>query len=303
MALTGQQPLIVGVSVALVILATASDALRFFSRWMMRSVCMPAIKVTMVLFYWRLFSGDRRIRIALYTIGSMLFAWFVGALASGLVVCEPLPKFWDHSIPGKCLHTMTYFRAIAGTNLATDVFLLVLPIPIVWGLHRPASERLALIAVFTLGALSIPSLLGLTSYLSLHCLGANTQGTIWTSVETSVGVVCVNLPTMSPLFRRYILGREVSSANSKPRSLPLSYPPSSKKPTANPRRHGSTSSTEGLETKWSISDNYDPDIVVTTDLTVTEHDEECVEMDELKRQSSKVVCHGCADERDPKSQT
>ncbi|KAJ5671038.1 hypothetical protein N7507_000165 [Penicillium longicatenatum] len=37
MALTGQQPLIVGVSVALMILATASDALRFFSRWMMRS--------------------------------------------------------------------------------------------------------------------------------------------------------------------------------------------------------------------------------------------------------------------------
>lgn len=114
---------------------------------------MPSIKVTMVLFYWRLFSGGRRIRIALYTISAMLFAWFVGALASGLVVCEPLPKFWVHSIPGHCLDTITYFRAIAGTNLATDVFLLVLPIPIVWGLHRPVSERLALIAVFTLGAL------------------------------------------------------------------------------------------------------------------------------------------------------
>ncbi|KAJ5925065.1 hypothetical protein N7454_007704 [Penicillium verhagenii] len=107
----------------------------------------------MVLFYWRLFSGGRKIRIALYTISGMLFAWFVGALASGLLVCEPLPKFWNNDIPGRCLHTMTYFRAIAGTNLATDVLLLVLPIPIVWGLHRPAGERLGLIAVFTLGAL------------------------------------------------------------------------------------------------------------------------------------------------------
>ncbi|KAJ6086212.1 hypothetical protein N7486_010493 [Penicillium sp. IBT 16267x] len=220
----------------------------------------------------------------------MLFAWFVGALASGLGVCEPLPKFWVHSIPGHCLNTITYFRAIAGTNLATDVLLLVLPMPIVWGLHRPASERLALIAVFALGAfvtvVSIIRIALLTSPDDPDPLWGNTQGTIWTSVETSIGVVCVNLPTMSPLFRRYILRREVSSANSKPRSLPLSYPHSSKKPTVH-RRRGSTSSTEGLETKWSISDNDHPGIVVTTGLTVTGHEEEGVEMDELKRHSSK----------------
>ncbi|KAJ5671037.1 hypothetical protein N7507_000164 [Penicillium longicatenatum] len=260
----------------------------------------------------------------------MLFAWFVGALASGLMVCEPLSKFWVHTTPGHCLPTITYFRAIAGTNLATDVLLLVLPIPIVWGLHRPTSERLALIAVFALGAFvtvvsvirialltspddpdplcesrnethSIPIYprLVITTYTDFH-LGANTQGTVWTSVETSIGVVCVNLPTMSPIFRRYILRREVSSANSKPRSLPLSYPPSSKKPSVN-RRRGSTSSTEGLETKWSISDNDHSDMVMTTGLTVTGHEESGIEMDELKRHSSKSVCHDCEDrQRDPK---
>ena len=107
----------------------------------------------MVLLYWRLFGGDRRIRFALYVIIGMLVAWFLGALVSGLFICQPIHKFWNKSIPGHCVNTMTYFRAIAGTNLATDVFILVLPIPVLWGLHRPASERLALIAVFALGAL------------------------------------------------------------------------------------------------------------------------------------------------------
>lgn len=124
-----------------------------YSVIMVYTVCMPSIKATIVLLYWRLFSGKRSMRISLYIVSTMLFAWFLGALVSGLFVCQPIARFWDKSIPGHCLNTEIYFRAIAGTNLATDVMLLLIPVPIIWSLHRPPSERIALIGIFTLGTL------------------------------------------------------------------------------------------------------------------------------------------------------
>lgn len=111
------------------------------------------IKASIVLFYWRLFGGDQRIRVALLVIGAMLFSWFVGGLVSSLLMCQPIQKFWKKPMPGKCVDSLVFFRAIAGTNLATDVLLLALPVPVLWGLRRPVSERLALIAVFAVGAL------------------------------------------------------------------------------------------------------------------------------------------------------
>ena len=126
-----------------------------------------------------------------------------------------------------------------------------------------------------------PTLASLANtHMRLIILGANTQGTIWTSVETSIGVVCVNLPTMSPLFRRFILRRDVTAARANPSN---SYPSSAKKPPINTisNRIASTSSTEALGTSAS-ADQFHQDIVVTTDYTVTDQ-EDGAELDDLTR--------------------
>ena len=123
---------------------------------------MPAIKATMVLFYWRLFSSSRKMRIALIIGASMLAAWLIGALFSGIFQCHPIPRFWNLSLPGHCIDSLVYFRAIAISNLFTDLYILFLPVPVVWGLRRPASEKVALLALFAIGTLQVPLAFGLT---------------------------------------------------------------------------------------------------------------------------------------------
>lgn len=44
---------------------------------------------------------------------------------------------------------------IASTNLLTDILILIMPLPVLWTLKRPLSERLALMGVFTLGVLYV----------------------------------------------------------------------------------------------------------------------------------------------------
>ncbi|KAL1979426.1 hypothetical protein VTN96DRAFT_5976 [Rasamsonia emersonii] len=174
-------------------------------------VCMPAIKMTMVLLYWRLFSSNRKICYALWVVAGLLIAWTIATVFTGLFQCNPIDKYWDVEKPGDCLDGYVYFVTIASTNLLTDIFILIIPLPVLWTLKRPLSERLALMGVFTLGifvsAVSIIRIASLTSPRNPDPMWASVRGTIWTSVETSIGVVSVNLPVMSPLFRRYILGR------------------------------------------------------------------------------------------------
>ena len=117
----------------------------------------------MILFYWRLFHSNRNMRVALLIAGAMLIAWNIGALFSGIFQCRPISRVWDKSIPGYCIDSLVYFRAIAGTNLITDLYILFLPLPIVSGLRRPFSEKVALMGIFTLGTLYI-----YTPHSSLH---------------------------------------------------------------------------------------------------------------------------------------
>jgi hypothetical protein len=94
-------------------------------------------------------------RKALIFAAGMLIAWTIGALFSGIFQCDPIARAWNKELPGHCINSVVYFRAIASTNLITDVFILVLPVPIVWELNRPIGERAALIAIFGLGALYV----------------------------------------------------------------------------------------------------------------------------------------------------
>lgn len=119
---------------------------------------MPLVKATMVLLYWRLFNSLPKMRYALYLTGAALMAWNIGALFAGIFQCSPIRRYWNKETSGHCLNGLVYFRAIASTNLVTDVVVLALPLPIVWKLQRPIGEKLALSGIFLLGALYVSRL-------------------------------------------------------------------------------------------------------------------------------------------------
>ena len=48
-----------------------------------------------------------------------------------LFQCNPIEKAWDFVVPGKCSNGIGYFKAETTFSLATNVVILVLPMPMI----------------------------------------------------------------------------------------------------------------------------------------------------------------------------
>ena len=65
--------------------------------------------------------------------------------------CRPIERFWDPTIPGKCSNFVgaSYFTNI--TNLVTDLWIFLLPVPLLMRLHVSLGKKLGLCVVFSIG--------------------------------------------------------------------------------------------------------------------------------------------------------
>lgn len=67
--------------------------------------------------------------------------------------CLPIHGFWDHETPANCVNTLHYYLGVAIPNIATDIVLLVLPMPLIWRLQITLSQKVAVTGIFVLGGL------------------------------------------------------------------------------------------------------------------------------------------------------
>lgn len=112
----------------------------------------PAVKLSIVLFYRKIFAV-RKFRIAAnYLIGTCV-AWGTATFLSAALQCMPLAKFWDPSVNGYCFNRAKFVLGIQGVNIFLDIVILCMPMPMVWRLQRPWQDKLALSGVFLLGGL------------------------------------------------------------------------------------------------------------------------------------------------------
>jgi hypothetical protein len=65
----------------------------------------------------------------------------------------PVNKFWDPSVPGKCIKQVDFFRYNGVANMTLDVLVLCLPYPMTWRLQTTARQKLILTGIVLLGGL------------------------------------------------------------------------------------------------------------------------------------------------------
>jgi hypothetical protein len=82
-----------------------------------------------------------------------IIAGYSIALALALIfACQPIQKAWDITITtGSCINRQGAYLATAVTNTASDIALIIIPIPAVWRLRMPLGQRLAVVGMFTVG--------------------------------------------------------------------------------------------------------------------------------------------------------
>lgn len=108
------------------------------------------VKLSILTFYYRVFVTPAFRRIVLGTI-TFIALWVLTITIVLALECRPIQKFWDPTVPGECFNlvAVSYFTNI--TNLVTDVWIFLLPIPVIWGLHMSNNKKLGLCGVFTIG--------------------------------------------------------------------------------------------------------------------------------------------------------
>lgn len=113
-------------------------------------------KISILCLYVRIFKVNKTFRALCYgmmgfTVVYLLLFFFLFAFN-----CNPPARTW-HLIGwtggGSCFNNIKTGYAIGGINIFTDVVLLVMPLPLLWKLKIPRTQRIGLISIFCTGLL------------------------------------------------------------------------------------------------------------------------------------------------------
>jgi hypothetical protein len=71
-----------------------------------------------------------------------------------LLACHPIAYNWDKTIPGgSCMNANAPFLSSAIINVAIDVIIVILPMPVLWNLQMKVSKKVSISLIFGIGAL------------------------------------------------------------------------------------------------------------------------------------------------------
>lgn len=203
-----------------------------FALGIIYSLAAMTIKMSIILLYVRVFStantGFRRCIFAAEFFTMALSVTFIVVI---LAACKPMEFFWtrfDGVSEGTCIDISSFFVAFSIFNVSVDVFLLILPIPMVLKLHMSVRKKLIVCALMMLGILYVYSFLMsngphrhsptdnawhsacaagmiriyymlLFAFAHDHTWAMGPVG-LWVSVEPAIGVVTTCLANVMPLY-------------------------------------------------------------------------------------------------------
>lgn len=192
----------------------------FFMAQVTYKAAINLIKCSILLLYLRLFNIVRWFRYACWALLAAVGMYCAASILVTIFQCRPMIRAFDKSITeGSCIDTAKFWFANAGFSIATDFIILLMPMPLVWGLGVPIAQKMAVMAVFTLGIFgTITSCLRVTT-LDVFAKSSdntyNVANVMWTIVEPNVAIVCACLPVLRPFVVKLIPGLRSKSYGSQ----------------------------------------------------------------------------------------
>lgn len=168
-------------------------------------IALASVKLGILAFYYRVFAVPIFRRIVIAT-AAFVFCWGIGITVTLALFCHPIEAFWDSNVKGQCLdlQKFTYFTNIS--NLITDFWIFLMPVPVIWHLQLQTKKKLLLSLIFCIGlATCVISSLRLTVVF-----GHTSPDFTWTFVplgaysvfEPLGGILCTNLPIIWHMWRK-----------------------------------------------------------------------------------------------------
>ena len=126
------------------------------------SIC--GYRLALLLMYLRLFGVSKPFRWATYVVMVFVTGYLFSNLLTLIFGCTPINKYWKPDEPGHCIVLNKADYAYGSMNVASDVLLFLLPLPMVWQLQLTRKEKFGLVLIFMSGVLYVPLTIRIRSY-------------------------------------------------------------------------------------------------------------------------------------------
>ncbi|KAM0233907.1 hypothetical protein ACHAPO_006778 [Fusarium lateritium] len=177
--------------------------------WAIYSALIWSLKLSMLYFYTRLTNGlGRQYRMRIYVGFGLVIGTFVATMIAIFAGCRPFSNYWQISPdPGNSCQaaiSKPIVWASFASNVSTDIYLIAIPLPMLWGsslktIKKIASSIVLGSGIFVLVCATLKSVFVLVD--PIH--GAQLAG-VWGTREAFVAVMTTNLPILFPLFRIWL---------------------------------------------------------------------------------------------------
>ncbi|KAA8643796.1 uncharacterized protein ATNIH1004_010570 [Aspergillus tanneri] len=161
-------------------------------------------RASALLFYQRLFGEvQSRFTYAIWVAHILNICWMIGMHFAVGFQCSPVEKLWKPLIPGHCTSTRTLFIASGTPSVIINVFILSLPLPLLWRLKMKLVRKLLIIGVFLCGYMVVVVSIG--RLVSIVKVGPNLEKDFtwefvepvqWLLSEIAISVFSVCLPSI-----------------------------------------------------------------------------------------------------------
>ncbi|KAG6354181.1 hypothetical protein INS49_004785 [Diaporthe citri] len=168
-------------------------------------IAITTVKFSILWFYWELFAtsgGVTHNKRIIQVAAVACTIWFLVMNFLVIFQCIPIHAYWDKlAQPLYCMDTPKLLLAYELTNLFLDVFILCIPMPIVWQLNLKSSKKISLLGIFFLGAfVCVASILRLNAIWDPSGQVAYSNAMLWSTLQIGLAIICACLPTLAPIL-------------------------------------------------------------------------------------------------------
>ncbi|EWC43834.1 hypothetical protein DRE_07278 [Drechslerella stenobrocha 248] len=172
------------------------------------------IKLSILAFYHQI-SAAKAYRIIIYTSMVAVTIYSIIMIFINAWECPKVSDAWSAEIllqkTGSCRDLHSLYFAQASFNIFSDLWILLLPIPVLMRLQMRTNKRIALIGIFSVGSVAV--IASCARIYALHVWsiskdipydGANIL--IWSQIEINAALISCSIPALKPLFKNTFAG-------------------------------------------------------------------------------------------------
>jgi len=118
----------------------------------MYTVPTALAKTCILIFFLRLQNKNKWYNGAIYTTMFLNISANIAICFATLFACTPISKAWDITVVGTCVDRLPIYEFQAIQGVVLDVLIILIPIPMIFGLRLSKAKKFGLIFMFTVGS-------------------------------------------------------------------------------------------------------------------------------------------------------